>query len=106
MCRSWPTRVSIRPPELRVERYRSTSALGAELLMAATGIDLVHIPYKGTAPAIAELVAAHIDLMFADLSQLLPHARTGTLRLTAAAGDTRSPAMPTSPRSPSRASQG
>ncbi len=72
----------------------STSALGAELLMAATGIDLVHIPYKGTAPAIAELVAGHIDLMFADLSQLLPHAQTGTLRLIAAAGDTRSPAVP------------
>lgn len=72
----------------------STSALGAELLIAATGIDLVHIPYKGTAPAITELVAGHIDLMFADLSQLLPHSRTGTLRLIAAAGDTRSPAVP------------
>ena len=72
----------------------STSGLGAELLIAATGIDIVHIPYKGTAPAITELVAGHIDLMFADLSQLLPHAKTGALRLLAAAGEARAPAAP------------
>jgi tripartite-type tricarboxylate transporter receptor subunit TctC len=72
----------------------STSALGAEMLMAATGIRMVQIPYKGTAPAIVELVAGRIDLMFADLAQLLPHAKTGSLRLVAAAGTTRSPLAP------------
>ena len=75
----------------------SQSLLAAQIFAGATGIDMVEIPYKGTAPAITDLVAGHIDLMFTDLSQLAPHVRAGTLRLLAATGSGRPVAAPDLP---------
>lgn len=54
--------------------------LGAELFKAQTGLFLVHIPYKGTALAIPDLVAGQIDVMFDSLPTGLPHVRDGRLR--------------------------
>jgi len=76
----------------------STSSLGAEMLKSAERIDIVHVPYSGAAPAVAALVAGQVDIVFADLSLLLPQSRAGTLNLVAAAGARRSasaPALPT-----------
>lgn len=54
--------------------------LGAELFKAQAGLFLVHIPYKGTALAIPDLVAGQIDVMFDSLPTGLPHVRDGRLR--------------------------
>ena len=72
----------------------STSSLAAELLKSKTGVNIVHVPYKGSAPAVQALVRGDVDIMFADLSLLAPHARVGALRLVAAAGAQRAPAAP------------
>ena len=72
----------------------STSGLAAELFKSMAGVDIVQVPYKGSAPAVADLVSGHVDVMFADLALLQPHARAGTLRLLAAAGAKRAPNAP------------
>ena len=73
----------------------STSGLAAELFKSMAGVDIVQIPYKGSAPAVVDLVSGHVDIMFADLALVLPHANAGTLRLLAAAGEARAPGAPT-----------
>ena len=75
----------------------STSSLGAEMFKSAVGVDIVHVPYGGSAPAVAALVAGQVDIMFADLSLLLPQSRTGALNLLAAAGASRSASAPDLP---------
>jgi tripartite-type tricarboxylate transporter receptor subunit TctC len=75
----------------------SMSSLGAELLKSMAGLDIVHVPYRGSAPSIKALVSGEIDMMFADLSLLAPHAKAGTLRLIAAAGAKRASAAPELP---------
>jgi tripartite-type tricarboxylate transporter receptor subunit TctC len=75
----------------------SMSNLGAELLKAMAGLEIVHVPYRGSAPAIKALLAGEIDMMFADLALLAPHARAGMVRLIAAAGAARASAAPELP---------
>lgn len=70
----------------------STSSLVFELLKRAADVDIVHIPYKGSAIAVNELVSGRIDMMFTDLSALIPLAGSGSVRLIAVAGDKRSSA--------------
>ena len=72
----------------------SASSLASEWLKSATDVDIVHVPYRGSAPAVAALVSGQIDMMFADLALLAPHAKAGTLRLLAVAGARRSSAAP------------
>ncbi len=72
----------------------SMSGLAAELFKSMAGVDIIQIPYKGSAPAVADLVSGHVDMMFSDLALVLPHAKTGTLRLLAAAGATRTANAP------------
>ena len=72
----------------------STSGLAAELFKSMAGVDIVQIPYRGSAPAVVDLVSGHVDIMFADLALVLPHAKAGTLRLLAAAGGARMPGVP------------
>jgi tripartite-type tricarboxylate transporter receptor subunit TctC len=75
----------------------STSHIAAELFRGAIGADFVHVPYKGTGPAMAAVVAGEIDMMFGDLSPALPHAKNGRMRLLASLGSKRSPAAPALP---------
>jgi len=75
----------------------STSGLAAELFKSMAGVDIIQIPYKGSAPAIVDLVGGQIDIMFTDLALVLPHAKAGTLRLLAAAGDRRTSSLPDLP---------
>jgi len=75
----------------------STSHIAAELFRGAIGADFVHVPYKGTGPAMAAVVAGEIDMMFGDLAPALPHAKNGRLRLIANLAPKRSPAAPDLP---------
>jgi tripartite-type tricarboxylate transporter receptor subunit TctC len=75
----------------------ATSHIGGELLQVATGLSLLHVPYKGTGPSVAAVVAGEIDMMIADLGPVQGHAKDGRLRLLAAVGSRRSPAAPDLP---------
>ena len=70
----------------------SISSLSAELFKALSGTQIVHVPYKGTAPALTDVVSGQIDIMFADLSLIQALARAGKLRLIAVTGSKRMPA--------------
>jgi tripartite-type tricarboxylate transporter receptor subunit TctC len=67
----------------------STSGLAAELFKSMAGVDIVQIPYRGSAPAVADLVSGHVNIIFADLALVLQRAKAGTLRLLAVAGEAR-----------------
>lgn len=75
----------------------SVSSLAAELFRSMTGSSIVHVPYKGTAPALTEIIAGQVDMMFADLAVILPHAKSGRLRAIAVTGIKRSPVAPELP---------
>jgi tripartite-type tricarboxylate transporter receptor subunit TctC len=75
----------------------SMSSLAAELIKSAGGVKIVHVPYKGTAPAVTAMVAGEIDMMVADLSAVAGHAKAGKLRMLAAAGSRRTRAAPELP---------
>jgi tripartite-type tricarboxylate transporter receptor subunit TctC len=73
----------------------STSHLTAELFMSmAGGLEIMHVPYKGTAPALADLVAGQVDMMCDNLGVSAPHVRAGRLRALAVASAQRSPSLP------------
>jgi tripartite-type tricarboxylate transporter receptor subunit TctC len=71
--------------------------LSGELLNSLAKIKLVHIPYKGVAPAIIDLVAGHVQITFASTPVVLPHVRSGRLRLLAQAGEKRATSLPDLP---------
>lgn len=75
----------------------SPQHLGMELLKSMAGVNLVHIPYKGTAPAMTELIAGQISAMFNSMPSVLPHVATGRLRGIAVGSAKRSPAAPNIP---------
>ena len=68
-----------------------------ELFKLQAGIDIVHVPYKGTAPALADLLAGHIPMMFDTIITSLPHVKSGRLRGLAVTKSTRSAAIPELP---------
>jgi tripartite-type tricarboxylate transporter receptor subunit TctC len=71
--------------------------LGMELLKMLGGVDILHVPYKGDAPAIAALVAGEVNLSFSVLAGLAPHLKTGKIRALAVSSAKRSPALPEVP---------
>ena len=75
----------------------SSPHLGMEMLKAMAGIDLTHIPYKGTAPALTDLLAGQVQLMFTSMATVLPHVRTGRIKGIAVGSAKRSPAVPDIP---------
>jgi len=75
----------------------TTSHLSMELLKRRVGIDLVHIPYKGESPAITELMAGRIDVLFQTLSTALPYIRSGKVRALGIATNQRSKLAPEIP---------
>jgi tripartite-type tricarboxylate transporter receptor subunit TctC len=68
--------------------------LAGELLNSAEGIDLVHVPYKGGAPALADLVAGRIQVMFLSVSLSAPQVKQGKVKVLALTGDKRSDKLP------------
>ena len=75
----------------------STSHVAGELFQTMTGIRMVHVPYRGEAPALTDMIAGQVQVMFPTLTGSLPHIRSGALRLLAVAGKTRSEFMPDAP---------
>jgi len=75
----------------------TTSHLAGELLRIKAGIDITHVPYRGTAPALNDLVAGNVDLMFDNLVSSLPFVRAGSLRALAVGSVARSAALPEVP---------
>jgi tripartite-type tricarboxylate transporter receptor subunit TctC len=75
----------------------SPGHVGGELFKFMTGTDLVHVPYKGGAPAINDLMAGRVQLMFESLNSIAPFARSGAVRALAVTGDHRSAAFPDLP---------
>jgi tripartite-type tricarboxylate transporter receptor subunit TctC len=72
--------------------------LATELLRMSTNIDIVHVPYKGTGPALTDLLAGQVDMMIAVTASALPYVKAGRLRALAVTGEARSnvaPAVPT-----------
>jgi len=68
--------------------------LTAEKFKSMAHIDITHIPYKGAAPALVDMVAGHIQLIFSDMAALGPHVNNGQLRALAVTSAKRSPALP------------
>ena len=75
----------------------SPNHLGMEMLKAMAGIDLVHIPYKGTAAALTDLLAGQVSLMFNSMPSVLPQVRNGKLKGIAVGSARRSAAAPDIP---------
>lgn len=73
------------------------SHLSGALFSHMTGIKMLNVPYKGTGPAITDLVGGHIDLMFATTPGAIPHIRSGKLRALAVTASKRSAALPELP---------
>lgn len=71
--------------------------LSAEIFQQATGADLMHVPYKGGGPAMTDLMAGRVDMLFASVLETMPYVNGGKLRALAVTGATRSPAMPDVP---------
>ena len=75
----------------------SPQHLGSAMLMYFAGIQMHHIPYKGAAPAINDLLPGRIQVWIGAANSLVPHIKDGKLRLLAAAGSRRSPLAPDAP---------
>lgn len=75
----------------------SSQHLSAELFKTMVGVDMLHVPYKGAAPAISDMVAGHVNLGFHNIVDVLPHVKAGTLRLLAVTSAKRTKALPDTP---------
>jgi tripartite-type tricarboxylate transporter receptor subunit TctC len=75
----------------------TTQHLAGELLKLRTGTDIVHVPYKGTAPSLTSLVAGEVDMSFANIPAILQHVKAGRLRPLASTGTKRAELMPDVP---------
>ena len=71
--------------------------LALELFKQRTGAELLHVPYKGAAPAIQDLLGGQVDVMFIDLAAGLPNVKAGKLRVLAAATPERVAVLPDAP---------
>lgn len=83
-------------------KYSSTgnggvTHLAAELLKRMSGIKMMHIPYKGTVPAVTDLMSGQVDLTFTGMATAMPLVTAGKLRLLAVTGKSRSPMFPDIP---------
>src|SRR6516165_1507688 len=75
----------------------SPGHVGGELFKYMTGTEIVHVPYKGGAQAINDLMAGHVDLMFESLNSISSTAKAGNVRALGVSGPRRSPAFPDLP---------
>jgi tripartite-type tricarboxylate transporter receptor subunit TctC len=78
----------------------STPHMAIELFARAAGVDLMHLPYKGGAPAITDTIGGQVPLVAVNALEALPHVRSGRLKLLAVLGSSRSPTIRRCRRSP------
>jgi tripartite-type tricarboxylate transporter receptor subunit TctC len=88
-----------RPGQLNFASGSTGSAghLAGELFKTMAGVDMVHIPYKGAAPAVVDLLAGHVSLMFDNMSSALPNIKAARVRALAVTTLKRSPLLPQLP---------
>ncbi|MBI4203806.1 MAG: tripartite tricarboxylate transporter substrate binding protein [Betaproteobacteria bacterium] len=72
----------------------STTHLAAELFKAMAGVNIVHVPYKGVAPAATDLISGQVQMLSGDLNTLMPHVKSGKMRPLAVTGAARSSLLP------------
>lgn len=75
----------------------STIHMSGELFKYMTGVDILHIPYKGSGPAVIDLIAGQVDMMFDNIPSSLPHIRSGRLKALATTGAKRVAVLPDVP---------
>ncbi|MGF6529191.1 Bug family tripartite tricarboxylate transporter substrate binding protein [Variovorax sp. PvP013] len=75
----------------------STLHLAGELMVSETGIDMKHVPYRGTGPLVTDLIGGQVQLGFVSVSQVAPHVKSGALRALAVSTTRRSAALPDVP---------
>ncbi len=75
----------------------SLNHLSMALFLKLAGIEMIHVPYKGNAPAMADVVAGHVPAIFTNLSDALPQAAAGSIRLIGVSSDKRAPQIPDVP---------
>ena len=73
------------------------SHLGGELFRTSAGVDIVHVPYKGTGPGMTALLSGEIHMLIVGVATVLPHAKLGKVRPLGVTGAKRVPAMPDVP---------
>ena len=71
--------------------------LSGELFKMMTGVDMVHVPYRGSAPAVTDLLSGRVQVMFDNMPSSISHIKAGTLRVLAVTTATRSPELPDVP---------
>ena len=71
--------------------------LGGELFKSLAGVDMVHVPYKGTAPSMTDLIAGRVQLAWSSIPTVLAHVQAGRLKMLGTGGTRRSPALPDIP---------
>jgi tripartite-type tricarboxylate transporter receptor subunit TctC len=71
--------------------------LGMEMLKSEAGVDITHVPYKGSAPAVSDLLGGQVQMMVDGLPSALPHVKAGKLRAIALTSLRRSPSLPDLP---------
>ncbi len=88
-----------RPGKLNIasQGNGTSTHLTAELFKRLAGVDMLHVPYKGTAPAMIDLLAGQVDLMFDNLITAMPHVKSGKLKLLGVGGAHRVAAFPEVP---------
>ena len=88
-----------RPGQLRFASggLGSANQMAGELLKIIAKIDMIHVPYKGSAPAIVDTVGGHVEVLFAGVSSLIPHLKSGRLRALATGSSKRLPILPALP---------
>lgn len=75
----------------------SSTHLTGELLRLLTGANLVHVPYKGSAPSTADLIGGHVDSVVSSITEIHPHVKAGKVRAIAVTASRRSPLLPDVP---------
>ncbi|ABE44217.1 Bug family tripartite tricarboxylate transporter substrate binding protein [Polaromonas sp. JS666] len=71
--------------------------LAAEIFRKSGGVNMLHVPYKGGGPAVTDLMAGHVDILFATVLESIGHIKSGKLRGLAVSSASRSPALPDMP---------
>jgi tripartite-type tricarboxylate transporter receptor subunit TctC len=71
--------------------------LSGELFMAMTGVKMTHVPYRGSNPALTDMLGGQVQVMFDNMPSVLPHIKAGKLRALAVTTEARSPALPDVP---------
>src|SRR5260370_38689617 len=67
------------------------------LFLRRAGLEMTNVSYRGNAPALTDVIAGHLPVMFSNVSDALPHAASGAVRLLAVSGDRRAPQIPDVP---------